>query len=512
MTTLLLYIPRVQSHIALSEPVPINAPKNPYSTYQNADYDYSSPLSPSGSDFPCKGYHTTVPEPIANYTAGDTYTASFLGSATHSGGSCQFALSYDKGATFHVIKSVIGGCPLKDLYAFRIPEEVPNGDEVLFSWTWVNREGNREFYMDCAWITIKGSSTKDEDASKALFNLPGLYVANIEAINECVTIEQEDVVYAADDRGPDVEYGDGLSEESPVTAGKECTWNGKQGDKDSAQDSNPMSGHGPGENDSGHDHTDDNDHDHEQQPMNQPSAEVRPMIMAPGAAQGPALPVPSPKAQGQLKPVPVGNPHPIALAGYDLMYAPASESPQDDDVTVTVHATESCTDLSDAVYVTMTATCTSGPDDVVVTVTGNTITIRPTSMSMSINTRSSKQSPMASSPRPSRSSTWLTIPSSRPSSRPPQDGAGLQYGSSSTLSQFLPCVPGTFLCSSATEFWTCDQTRLEGGGYGWTWLYPRPVAKRMMCKPKLVGGVGKGQMSAVPEGWHREDEYVREGS
>jgi len=71
------------------------------------------------------------------------------GSATHNGGSCQFALSYDNAATFGVIHEVVGGCPMDSSYSFMVPAGVPAGKNVVFAWTWFNKSGNREMYMDC---------------------------------------------------------------------------------------------------------------------------------------------------------------------------------------------------------------------------------------------------------------------------------------------------------------------------------------------------------------------------
>src|SRR5205085_6344412 len=60
---------------------------------------------------------------------------SLAGSATHGGGSCQFSLSYDRGSTWAVIHSIIGGCPLNSAYTFSVPNNIPSGN-ALFAWTW----------------------------------------------------------------------------------------------------------------------------------------------------------------------------------------------------------------------------------------------------------------------------------------------------------------------------------------------------------------------------------------
>lgn len=517
--------PRVRGHIQLSNPVPINAPKNPNSTPDTADYDYTSPLSPDGSNFPCKGYHLTTPQPIAEYTAGQSYTASLAGSATHTGGSCQFALSYDKGASFKVIKSMIGGCPVKQDYDFTIPSEAPSGEDVLFAWTWVNREGNREFYMDCAWVTIQGG-----EGAASLDNYPDLYVANIATANACVTREREDVVFSPEIRGLDVEFADGQSEESEVTAGEECTWSAaKRGDT-------PVSSArvAPKVADTGEYHDEDS-HDHHDEGTAVGAG--KPGIFAPGAAKAPpshnhypgmdmsnfptdsnppvstavlgVLAYPSASRRPGPRPIAIGEPHPIALAGYDLYYDHDYNPPIGgvEDTTVTVDVTEACP-TEDAVYVTVTASCTSLPD-VTVTVIASTITVRPSrtastsgKKAMTLR-RSTIYSVISPTPKPTTpinpqypNSSWRT--SLRPSSPPQPPPSSDSLGYATDPMQYMPCTPGAFLCTSATEFLTCDQWG-DGNAHGWKWLYPRPVAAGMMCKPNLVAG-------------RRGDLSVREGS
>lgn len=139
------------AHIQMNHPLPFRSPLDPSLSSDQKDYDLTTPLSPDGSNYPCKGHHKQTPwRPSATYTAGLDYSISLVGSATHLGGSCQLSLSYDGGVTFKVIKSIIGGCT-QDLkkYGFTVPENAPAG-LALFAWTWLNNEGNREFYMNCS--------------------------------------------------------------------------------------------------------------------------------------------------------------------------------------------------------------------------------------------------------------------------------------------------------------------------------------------------------------------------
>ena len=67
----------VVAHIAMSEPPPINYKTSPYYDESKADFDYSAPLSPSGSNYPCRGMlkylGTPVAQSVRTYALGGTY-------------------------------------------------------------------------------------------------------------------------------------------------------------------------------------------------------------------------------------------------------------------------------------------------------------------------------------------------------------------------------------------------------------------------------------------------------
>ncbi|TKA61940.1 hypothetical protein B0A55_10822 [Friedmanniomyces simplex] len=131
----------------------------------------------------------------------------FKGGATHGGGSCQVSVTLDKEPTqnsqWKVVHSIVGGCPsnatgnLSDdadgtdasVFEFSIPKGMPNGQYSL-AWTWFNKIGNREMYMNCAPITVSGGADNND-----VFNsLPDMFVINIP--NEaCETVEGEDFVF-----------------------------------------------------------------------------------------------------------------------------------------------------------------------------------------------------------------------------------------------------------------------------------------------------------------------------
>ncbi|OJJ65731.1 hypothetical protein ASPBRDRAFT_139491 [Aspergillus brasiliensis CBS 101740] len=181
----------------MSDPLPIRSPLNTNSTIK--DYSYTSPLSATGSDFPCKGYARDPFDSVAEYTAGQEYAITLAGTATHGGGSCQISLSYDMGETFRVIHSILGHCPEPLHYSFRIPEDAPYGPALL-AWTWFNKIGNREMYMNCAQVTIQSPKTdvgtlQGETQQASWLERPPIFLANINGEGQCVTIEGEEVSF-----------------------------------------------------------------------------------------------------------------------------------------------------------------------------------------------------------------------------------------------------------------------------------------------------------------------------
>ncbi|KAK3366430.1 hypothetical protein B0H63DRAFT_490359 [Podospora didyma] len=191
------------AHMTLSFPPPFR------SSGQNKDYDMNAPLNPDGSNYPCKGHHSDLGTPAGKSTAtfalGSAYSFTIAGGAPHGGGSCQASLSYDQGKTFTVIQSIIGGCPLSSSYPFSIPADAQTG-EAIFAWTWFNRIGNREMYMNCAPVTIAATNnSKNKRAevgprASSFSSRPEILLANID--NGCHTVEGADVTYP--NPGPDV--------------------------------------------------------------------------------------------------------------------------------------------------------------------------------------------------------------------------------------------------------------------------------------------------------------------
>jgi hypothetical protein len=207
------------AHMIMASPVPYGK-----STLNN------SPLAADGSDFPCKQRSGVYDAEGASntLTIGSTQPLSFIGGATHGGGSCQISVTYDQNPTansvFKVIYSIEGSCPVKnqtgnigddanspdpDTYSFTVPSSLPTGNATL-AWTWFNKVGNREMYMNCAPVTITGGSAKRSEENlddlmahnvtqlmqrdtSAYDALPDMFVANIG--NGCKSVDSADLQF-----------------------------------------------------------------------------------------------------------------------------------------------------------------------------------------------------------------------------------------------------------------------------------------------------------------------------
>lgn len=177
---LLAFVGATQAHMHLSFPPTFKGDNNPH-TQGQPDAHLNYPFGccgqePKSSEL-CKGHldllDTDEGKSTASWAAGQKANFSLSGlqiegtswnpvGGTHAGGSCQASFSIDKGKTFKVVKSWQGNCPPHDnpslepedqVFDFTVPQDLPTGD-VVFAWTWTNRE--KEFNMNCAAVTITG--------------------------------------------------------------------------------------------------------------------------------------------------------------------------------------------------------------------------------------------------------------------------------------------------------------------------------------------------------------------
>lgn len=191
-------------------PPPLRSKYNGFST--NIDWNMSLPLLHSGSDYPCKGYLSDLGSlegsSVATWPAGSDQEFTVTGGSHHGGGSCQASLSIDEGKTFKVLHSYLDNCPLASSYHFKVPSDTPTGT-ALFAWTWFNKVGSRDMFMNCASVTISAGSGTDRIPFKSR---PDIFLANIGNIgNNCSTIEMKNVAFP----NPGLYFSGGSSDISP---------------------------------------------------------------------------------------------------------------------------------------------------------------------------------------------------------------------------------------------------------------------------------------------------------
>lgn len=185
------------AHMTLKTPHPYGSDTLTTSPLANVAIDAQ------GSQFPCQlrlENATATWDPPASpnlVAAGKDYELSFSGSASHGGGTCQLAISLDRQptakSTWKLIQVYEGGCPTSGdgndgstPFTYSVPASIPSG-EVTLAWTWYNKIGNREIYMNCAPLTVSGGAKDDSEYN----NLPNMYVINLPT-SECSTVETSD--------------------------------------------------------------------------------------------------------------------------------------------------------------------------------------------------------------------------------------------------------------------------------------------------------------------------------
>ena len=180
---------------------------------------------------------------MTDMSIGQEQILSFNGTAVHGGGSCQISLTKDNPATksskWMVIHSIEGGCPARntagnlpegadpdttkdpDTYKYKIPEGIAPGAYTL-GWTWFNKVGNREMYMNCASIKVAGGSGKRNTPIRQrrdAASFPPMFVANIG--DGCTTAEGGDLKFP--EPGTSVETNQGYIPKAPVGSCSEAS-------------------------------------------------------------------------------------------------------------------------------------------------------------------------------------------------------------------------------------------------------------------------------------------------
>jgi len=503
------FAPQALAHMEMSWPYPLRSPLDPAVDYSVKDYSMTSPLLADGSNFPCKGYQNDRPTVSkASYQAGQTYNMTFQGSATHGGGSCQLSLSYDNGATFRVIKSMIGGCPLSNVYDFTIPSYAPDGTALL-AWTWQNLVGNREYYMNCAVVDVAGSGVSKR-AAQSFNELPFIWKANIPGVNTCATTEGVIPVYP--EPGPDVLYGPGANSSSPATSqpgacdaatpfGQTYKYLG-----DTANPSTEAFGSTAG---------------------SAPTSTVASSSVLPSSSATFTTLITSTKPQSSssssasaLSSTTSSSSRTVTPSSSSTSLVSSAQS------SMSYPNTPPVSSMSSSQTLTVTHSATTCMPDVTIIVFADATTTRtatgfPTSTATPSLTGSSVSTVLGFSTGSSSTLLVISAPTSAPSSKAGGSSTSSAAGPKITeesyatgnLATYLPCVPGTFICTSNTTWVTCDQTMYSDGTTAWVYEGSISVGPGMACFPNLSPYSSQtnqyAQQADTPSGFYRDDRYAR---
>ena len=463
--TLLSLASQALGHMEMSWPYPLHSKYNPANSYNIIDYSMTSPLLKDGSNFPCKGYQNDRPfVPVVTYSAGSTYNMTVAGSATHGGGSCQLSLSYDNGATFRVIKSMIGGCPLTSTYDFTIPSYAPDGD-ALFAWTWQNEIGNREYYMNCATVSIEGSSASKRDTS-SFEALPFIWKANLPGINTCVTVEGDDPVYPLP--GPDVLYGGKMSSSSAASSQAgvcDAPTPFGQTYKDLGDTAEPQTatvGGGSGSS---------------------------PTTYKSSAAASSSTQIPTTLKTTAKSSAASSAASSVKQSSTSVAAQSSASSKSTASTAITLSSVKNAGKTSVATTPLPSPSSTAGSDDCPSDVTLTVYTTAGSTAKTSVISASASASASAAA-----------------SSTPIDPDTEFATGD---LTTYLPCVPGTFICTSATTWVTCDSAMYSDGSTSWVYRDARNLNNGASCVPSFSpyssSTKAYAQQADSPAGFYRDD-------
>ncbi|KAI9597759.1 hypothetical protein BDF19DRAFT_420648 [Syncephalis fuscata] len=136
----------VTGHMKLYAPIARGDPRIQKQYFNIADHNLHAPLNDPKytGKYPCR--HQRKGPVMAKYTAGKSFAVMFKTGNSHRGGHCQFAISYDNGQNWVVLKTIIEMCFM---------DKAP----------W----GNREYFMNCVDIEINGGSNTGSLTGPELF-------------------------------------------------------------------------------------------------------------------------------------------------------------------------------------------------------------------------------------------------------------------------------------------------------------------------------------------------------
>ncbi|KAJ2816476.1 hypothetical protein IWW50_006486, partial [Coemansia erecta] len=207
-----------------------------YMTADDVDYNMKSPLG-GKIGYPCR--NTSAGPVQGTLVAGQDAKVFFDGTATRQGGDCQFAISYDKGATFAVLWDKLGSCLLDTVnggYEVPIPERLPAAKDAVFAWTFIPSSGPRSYFMNCVDVRVENYGKQEKYTGHELLavNVPG------KSTLAPVTSQSNDTLAALLDARPLISVG----EPAPGSENNEKDQDEKdeEGDQDKADENDGRGG------------------------------------------------------------------------------------------------------------------------------------------------------------------------------------------------------------------------------------------------------------------------------
>jgi len=171
----------VAAHMSVRSPCPRASPFCNSHYLGRVNYDIEAPYNYGPEPelrgkYPCR---EQAPGPsVATYRAGQSVQFVLKGTANHDGGHCQYAISYDNGRHWAVLRTVFENCLTGNgngpyVYDIQLPKSAPGGKAVL-SWVFYNKEGDQEMYMNCIDVNIQGPRNGTVHGKELLvLRLPG---------------------------------------------------------------------------------------------------------------------------------------------------------------------------------------------------------------------------------------------------------------------------------------------------------------------------------------------------
>ncbi|KAK4555680.1 hypothetical protein LTR86_007433 [Recurvomyces mirabilis] len=391
-----------------------------------------------------------------------------------------------------------------------MPSDAPAG-QALLAWTWQIYEGNREYYMNCAPVQIdaRPSTSRRHRRKYSSFNaLPYLWKANLDGVNNCSTTEAENVVYPHP--GPAVEYANGMNSSSPITPGV-CDGPLPYGRTYLAAGQNNTSNTTTTNPQSAYTATTtfiSSTSSIQMSNMAQSTTTITieddcdstvTVFVTPSVYTASAT-APASACTATADQCPCAPGYGCQYLGACDWQCIASPTPSAMSITVTAQTTITVTftpSSSTSSFPRSTSMPASSITSVVVTSTVSPVyAFTPASVT-------------PSSSSPSTASAMQSQQSSGQSSARPQYATGDPQA-------YLPCVPGTFLCTSSTSWLTCnynDGTVPGQPSSGYVYESSRDVAAGMECLPYLSPYSSQqsqyAQQAMTPTGYYRDDRYVR---